>query len=59
MKKINVIIFYLLELISMLSILLLSFFGKMDGDLGLILADGIVYLPVILYVLFTISTLSM
>ena len=36
MKKINVIIFYLLELISMLSILLLSFFGKMDGDLGLI-----------------------
>lgn len=55
MKKINVIIFYLLELISMLSILLLSFFGKMDGDLGLILADGIVYLPVILYVLFTIS----
>ena len=54
MKKINVIIFYLLELISMLSILLLSFFGKMDGDLGLILADEIVYLPVILYVLFTI-----
>lgn len=55
MKKINVLILYLIELISMIIVLLLSFVGKMDGDLGLILADGIAFLPISLYVIFTIA----